>query len=107
MFPAVPVVVVIFTTVGTLLGVLNVTVKTAFVPSVAGVVVIAIVGNGVASMIVPVACATGFNVLPEVTVPVNVNVSVPSLMISPVVGILTVTVVAPAGIVIVVLDNAV
>ena len=97
-----PVVVVMFTTVGTLLGLLNVTVNTALLPSVAVALAIVTVGNDVASMITPVAVATGLAVLLDVTVPVKVNVSVPSLMISPVVGILTATVVAPAGIVTVV-----
>ena len=93
---------VIFTTVGTLLGLLNVTTNTAGLPSVAGVVVIVTIGNGVASMITPVAVATELAVFVELAVPVTVNVSVPSLMLSMVVGTPTLAVVAPAGIVTVV-----
>ena len=84
---------------------LNVTVNTALLPSVAVALAIVTVGNDVASMIVPVACACGFNVLLDVTVPVKVNVSAPSLMLSMVVGTLTVAVVAPTGIVTVVVTE--
>ena len=52
-------------TVGTLLGLLNVTVNTALLPSVAVALAIVTVGNDVASMIVPVAVATGLAVLVE------------------------------------------
>ena len=97
--PAVPVVVVMFTTVGTLLGVLICTTNTALVPSLAGVLVTDTIGNAVASIIVPVACAEVVWVLVDTNVPVNVNPSVPSLMLS--VNALngTATVVAPAGMV--------
>ena len=105
---AVPLLVVSVIVVGTALGTLMLTTNTAVCPSVTIGLLIVTIGKPVLSIIVPVATIGAvLVVLPEVTVPVNVNVSVPSLMISPVVGILTVTVVAPAGIVIVVLDNAV
>ena len=100
--PAVPAVVVMFTTVGTLLGVLMLTIKFALVPSLAIALAIAIVGSGVASIIVPVACAVGFDVLLDETVPLMINVSVPSLILSIVVGTNTFTLVAPTGIVTVV-----
>ena len=105
---ALPLLVLSVIVVGTALGTLILTTKMAVCPSVTVGLPIVTIGKPVLSIIVPIA-TTGavLVVLPEVTVPVKVNVSVPSLMISPVVGILTVTVVAPAGIVTVVLDNAV
>ena len=105
---ALPLLVLSVIVVGTALGTLILTTKMAVCPSVTVGLPIVNIGKPVLSIIVPIA-TTGavLVVLLEVTVPVKVNVSVPSLMISPVVGILTVTVVAPAGIVTVVLDNAV
>ena len=100
--------VVIVIVVGTALGTLMLTTKTTVWPSVTVGLLMVTIGKPVLSIIVPVATIGAvLVVLPEVTVPVKVNVSVPSLIISPIVGILTVTVVAPAGIVTVVLDNAV
>jgi hypothetical protein len=60
------------------------------------------IGSGVVSTITPVALALGLLVLPEIIVPLKVNVSVPSLMLSVCIGTLTVTLVCPAGIVTVV-----
>ena len=89
-------------TVGTLLGLLNVTTNTAVEPSVAGTVVITNVGFGSLSFIVPVPTAVVFAVFVEVTVAPNVKFSVGSFVVSSVVGTLTVTLVAPAGMVTVV-----
>ena len=76
------------------------TVNTALLPSVIVGLLMVTIGNGVASMITPVAVADVVAVLVDTSVPVKVNVSVPSLILSPVVGTFTVKVVAPAGIVI-------
>ena len=89
-------------TVGTLLGLLNVTTNTAVEPSMAGTVVITNVGFGSLSFIVAVPTAVVFAVFVEVTVAPNVKFSVGSAVVSSVVGTLTVTLVAPAGMVIVV-----
>ena len=99
---ALPLFVLITMVVGTLLGLLNVTTKFASVPSVAVALAIVTVGIGVASIITPVVLAVVLPVLPEVTVAVNTNVSVPSLILSVSVGTFTVTLVAPAGMVTVV-----
>ena len=100
--PAVPVVVVMLIVVGTLLGVLMFTTNTAVCPSTTVGLLIATTGNGVASVIVPVAVAAVLAVFVLLTFAFSVNVSVPSLMLSTVVGTLTVTLVCPAGIVTVV-----
>ena len=102
-----PVVVVIFTTVATALGVLICTTNVPVVPSVAVALAMVNIGNPVLSIIVPVADKFVLAVLLLVTVPTNVKVSVPSLMLSPKVVTGTVTLVAPAGIVTVILDTAV
>ena len=98
---ALALVVVTFTVVSTLLGLLNPTVNTALLPSVTVGLLIVTVGTAVASVIVPVPTALVLAVFVLVTVPFNVNVSVPSLMLSGVVGTVTVTLVCPAGMVIV------
>ena len=73
------------------------------IPSVADALAIVTVGNAVASIIVPVPLADVLAVLVEVTFPVKVNVSVPSLMLSIKVETGTTMLVDPAGIVTVVL----
>ena len=100
--PAVPVIVVTFTTVSTELMPLRVTVNTAGIPSATVGLLIVTVGS--AFVLVMVAVPVGFVLLvvPEVTVPLNVKVSLGSLMASLLVGTLTVTLVCPAGIVTVV-----
>jgi hypothetical protein len=100
--PAVPVVVTTLMIVGTLLGLLKAITKPAVLPSNTVTLPIVTIGNGVVSTITPVALALGLLVLPEIIVPLKVNVSVPSLMLSVCVGTLTVTLVCPAGIVTVV-----
>ena len=82
------------------LGVFKLTVNTAVVPSTTVGLEIANVGGALLSVIVPVPTAVVFDVLPDITVPVNVNVSGVSFKISTVVGTFTVAVVCPAGIVI-------
>ena len=96
-----------FTTVATALGVLICTTNVPVVPSVAVALAMVNIGNPVLSIIVPVADKFVLAVLLLVTVPTNVKVSVPSLMLSPKVVTGTVTLVAPAGIVTVILDTAV
>ena len=100
--PAVPVIVVTFTTVSTELMPLRVTVNTAAVPSATVGLLIVTVGSAFVSVMVAVPVALVLLVLPEVTVPLNVKVSLGSLMASVLVGTLTVTLVCPAGIVTVV-----
>jgi hypothetical protein len=90
------------TTVGTLLGLLKVTTKVAVVPSSTVGLLMLTTGNGVLSIIVPVPLAVELLVLVDVIVPFNTNVSLPSINPSMVVGTLTVTLVAPAGMVTVV-----
>ena len=100
---AVPLLVVSVIVVGTLLGVLMLTTNVAAVPSNTISLLTFIIGKLSMSVIVPMATIGAVAVvLGLVTVPVNVNVSVPSLMPSVNVATGTVTVVAPAGIVIVV-----
>ena len=94
-----PVVVVTLITVGTLLGVFKVTTNTAVAPSVIIGLLMVTIGSAVPSTIVPVAVATVVMVFVETIVPVKVNVSVPSISPSIDVGTLTVTLVAPAGMV--------
>ena len=60
------------------------------------------VGVPSSSLIVPVPCGLVLAVLPEVTVPFSVIVSVGSLVVSSTVGTVTVALVLPAGIVTVV-----
>jgi hypothetical protein len=100
--PAVPFDVVTLITVGTLLGLLKVTTKVAVVPSVTVGLLMLTTGNGVLSIIVPVPLAVELLVLVDVIVPFNTNVSVPSIMLSIVAGTFTVTLVAPDGMVTVV-----
>ena len=100
--PAVPVTVVTFTTVFTELMPLRVTVNTAGLTSATVTLSIVTVGIAFVSVIVPVPVALVLLVLPEVTVPLNVKVSLGSLIASILVGTLTVTLVCPAGIVTVV-----
>ena len=100
--PAVPVTVVTFTTVFTELMPLRVTVNTAVVPSATVGLLMVTVGVALVSLMVAVPVALVLLVLPEVTVPLNVKVSLGSLMASVLVGTLTVTLVCPAGIVTVV-----
>ena len=97
--PAVPIVVTTSTTVSTELGTSIDTVNTAGLPSVTlGLLMLTV---GVASLSVIVAVPTGvvLAVLPEVTVPFKVKFSTGSSVVSSVVGTLTVTLVAPAGMV--------
>ena len=87
-------------TVGTLLTALNVIVNVSFAPSAAVGLLMVTVGNvDKLSFIVPVPVAVVLFVLPDVTVPVKVNASDPSVKESTVVGTFTLTVVCPAGIV--------
>ena len=92
-----PVLVVIVITVGTLLGLLSVMTNTAGLPSTTVALEMLTVGGKSLSTIVPVPTAVGFEVL--VLVAVKVNVSVDSLVVSSVVGTFTITLVAPAGII--------
>ena len=100
--PAVPVTVVTFTTVSTELMPLRVTVNTAVVHSATVGLLMVTVGSAFVSVMVAVPVALVLLVLPEVTVPPNVKVSLGSLMASVLVGTLTVTLVCPAGMVTVV-----
>ena len=100
---ALPFVVTTFIVVAVKLGVLNVTVNTAAVPSVTVGLEIVNVGAGLLSVIVPVPVAVVFDVLFDVTVPDNVNVSAFSFRISVAVGTFTVADVDPAGIVTVII----
>ena len=84
---------------------LNVITKTALLPSFVDGLLIVNVGTGSLSTIVLVPEAEVFNVLPEVTVPLNVKVSFNSSIESSMVGTLTVAVVCPAGIVTVTVDG--
>ena len=99
---ALPLLVVSVIVVGTLLGFVNVTVKTATLPSTTVGLLMLTVGFGSLSFIVPVPTAVVFAVFVEVTVAPNVKFSVGSFVVSSVVGTLTVTLVAPAGMVTVV-----
>ena len=97
-----PVVVTIFITVSTELGLLKLTVNTAGLPSDTIGELILTVGCGSSSVIVPVPWALVLLVFDDVTLPVTMKVSVGSLVVSCVVGTLTVTLVLPAGMVTVV-----
>ena len=89
--------------VGTLLAVLSVMVNDSFTPSTADELLIVTVGYVLGtSVIVPVPVTAVFNVLPELTVAVNVKVSFDSTNASTVASTVTVAVVCPAGIVTVV-----
>ena len=85
--------------VATLLGLLKVTVNTAVVPSTMVTSPMLTVGSASLSVIVAMPVAVLLLVLVELTVAPNVKVSVGSLVVSCVVGTLTVTLVAPAGMV--------
>ena len=102
---ALPLLVTTLIVVAVKLGVFKLTVNTAVVPSTTVGLEIANVGAALLSVIVPVPTAVVFDVLPEVTVPVNVNCSAFSYKISTVVGTFTVAVVCPDGIVIVVVTE--
>ena len=98
-----PLLVVTFISVGVALGVLMLTTNVAAVPSVTVTLLMATIGKLSMSVMVPMATIGAVAVvLVLVTVPVNVNVSVPSLIPSVKVATGMVTVVAPAGMVIVV-----
>ena len=99
---ALPLLVLSVIVVGTLLGFVNVTVKTATLPSTTVGLLMLTVGFRSLSFIVPVPTAIVFAVFVEVTVALNVKFSVGSFVVSSVVGTLTVTLVAPAGMVTVV-----
>ena len=88
------------TTVSVALGVLNVTVNTTGLPSVAEAAAMLIVAWSFAG-IVAVPDAVVLAVLPEVTVPFNTKVSAPSAITSSMVGTFTVAVVCPAKMVMV------
>ena len=85
--------------VATLLGLLKVTVNTAVVPSTMVTSPMLTVGSASLSVIVAMPVAVLLLVLVELTVAPNVKVSVGSLVVSSIVGTLTVTLVAPAGMV--------
>ena len=99
--PAVPVVVTISTTVSSVLAISMLTGTTASPPSVTVTSPIVTVGTSLSSM-VTVPLGSVFAVLPLVTVPSTVKVSSTSSIVSSVVGIVTFTLVLPAGIVTVV-----
>ena len=99
---ALPLLVFSVIVVGTLLGLLKLTLKTATLPSVTVGLLMLTVGFKSLSVIVAVPVAVVFAVFVEVTVAPNVKFSVGSAVVSSVVGTLTVTLVAPAGMVIVV-----
>ena len=99
---AVPLLVVSVIVVETLPGLLKLTVKTATLPSVTVGLLMLTVGFESLSVIVPVPTAVVLAVFVEVTVAPNVKFSVGSAVVSSVVGTLTVTLVAPAGMVTVV-----
>ena len=99
---ALPLLVLSVMVVGTLLGFVNVTVKTATLPSTTVGLLMLTVGFTSLSVIVAVPVAVVFAVFVDVTVAPNVKFSVGSAVVSSVVGTLTVTLVAPAGMVIVV-----
>ena len=88
--------------VGTLLGLLRLTINTAGLPSTVVGLEMVTVGTPSLSVIVPVPVAVVLLVLVDVTFIDKVNVSVDSAVVSFVVGTVTVTLVAPAGIVTVV-----
>ena len=93
-------------TVSTLLGVLKVITKDSVPPSAAVGLLMVTVGYVATLVMVPVPVAEVLLVLPEVTVPVKVNVSFPSTNASVTAGTVTVAVVCPAGMVTVVTDGA-
>ena len=99
---AVPLDVVSVIVVGTLLGLLKLTVKTATLPSTTVGLLMLTVGFGSLSVIVAVPTTVVLAVFVEVTVAPNVKVSVGSAVVSWVVGTFTVTLIAPAGMVTVV-----
>ena len=94
-----PVVVTISIVVGTELGLLSVITKFAGVPSAAVALAIVTIGVGLLSVIVATPDAVVLLVLVLVTVAFKVKVSLGSSMLSAVVGTVTVTRVAPAGMV--------
>ena len=88
--------------VGTLLGLLRLTINTAGLPSTVVIFEMVTVGAASLSVMVPVPVAVVLLVLADVTFIDKVNVSVVSAVVSFVVGTVTVTLVAPAGMVTVV-----
>ena len=95
--------VAIVITVSTLLAALKVIVNVSVPPSAAvGLLMVSVGKVAVLSVIVPVPLGLVLTVLPLVTVPDSVNVSLPSVKVSAVVGTFTITEVCPAGMVTVV-----
>ena len=88
--------------VGTALGLLRLTINTAGLPSTVLGLEMVTVGAASLSVMVPVPVAVVLLVFVEVTFIDKVNVSVVSAVVSFVVGTVTVTLVAPAGMVTVV-----
>ena len=99
---AVPLAVLIVIVVGNELGFDRLAVNIAMFPSITSTLFMDTLGTISSFKIVPVPNGFTFDVLPEVTIPLSVNVSFGSLIGSGVVSTLTIIDVCPAGIVIVV-----